>query len=83
MKIELEDSDIERIVERLFERLKPLLSNSHDSEDSKVMGVKELAGYLNVSKSWVYTKNHQNAIPYYKIGKYPRYKKGVILESGV
>ncbi len=42
MKIELEDSDIERIVERLFERLKPLFSSSRDSGDSKVMDVKEL-----------------------------------------
>ena len=39
MKTELEDSDIERIAERLFERLKPLLSNSRDSGDSKVMDV--------------------------------------------
>ena len=37
---EKEDSDIERIAERLFERLKPLFTSFLDSGDSKVMDVK-------------------------------------------
>mgnify|MGYP000344228362 FL=1 len=40
MKTELEDRDMERIAEKVVERLKPLFSNSRDSGDSKVMDVK-------------------------------------------
>ncbi len=44
------------------------------------MDVKGLAAYLNVNKQWVYEKTHQNIIPYYKVGKYPRYRKSKIDE---
>jgi excisionase family DNA binding protein len=80
MKIELETGDIERIVEKVVERLKPLLSNSHDSKDDELMDVKGLAGYLKVKKQWVYEKTHLGIIPYYKVGKYPRYRKSKIDE---
>ena len=79
MKIEINDSQlINEIVEKVVERLKPLLNNSPEGDE--LMGVKELAAYLNVNKQWVYEKTHLNAIPYYKVGKYPRYRKSKIDE---
>jgi len=79
MNIEIDDKVlIDTIVEKVVERLKPLLSNSHDSEDDELMDVKGLAGYLNVNKQWVYEKTHMGIIPYYKVGKYPRYRKSKI-----
>ena len=81
MKIEIDDSRlIDTIVEKVVERLKPLISNSHDSKGDELMDVKALADYLKVKKQWVYEKTHMNIIPYYKVGKYPRYKKSKIDE---
>jgi len=81
MKIEIDDSRlIDTIVEKVVERLKPLIGNSHDSRSDELMDVKALADYLKVKKQWVYEKTHMNIIPYYKVGKYPRYKKSKIDE---
>ena len=78
MKIELEAGDIERIAEKVFEKLRPLLNDSHDSKDDELMDVKGLADYLNVKKQWVYDKTHLGLIPHYKVGKYPRYRRAKI-----
>ena len=81
MKIEIDDTVlIDTIVEKVVESLKPLLSNSHDSKGDELMDVQALADYLKVKKQWVYEKTHMNIIPYYKVGKYPRYKKSKIDE---
>ncbi len=78
MKIELEVSDIERIAEKVTEQLKPLLKNSHDSKGDELMDVKSLANYLKVKESWVYEKVHKRGIPFYKAGKFPRFRKKFI-----
>ena len=44
-------------------------------EDDTIFDVEGLAQYLKVSKQWVYEKVHQNAIPHFKMGKYPRFRK--------
>ncbi len=59
MKIEIDDSQlINDIVEKVVERITPLLNNSHNSNDNELMDVKGLAAYLNVNKQWVYEKTH-------------------------
>jgi len=81
MKIEIDNAQlVNDIVEKVVERLKPLINNSHDSRGDELMDVKALADYLKVKKQWVYDKTHMNIIPYYKVGKYPRYKKSKIDE---
>ena len=81
MKIEIDNTNlINEIVEKVVERLKLLLNNSRNSIDDELMDVKGLSVYLNVSNQWVYEKTHINAIPYYKVGKYPRYRKSKIDE---
>ncbi len=81
MKIEIDDTVlIDKIVEKVVERLKPLISNSHDSKGDELMDVQALADYLKVKKQWVYEKTHMNIIPYFKVGKYPRYRKSKIDE---
>ena len=81
MKIEIDNAQlVNDIVEKVVERLKPLINNSHDSKGDELMDVKALADYLKVKKQWVYEKTHMNIIPYYKVGKYPRYKKSKIDE---
>ncbi len=76
MKIEIDDTVlIDTIVEKVFEKLKPLLNNSHDSKDNELMDVKGLAEYLKVKESWVYEKIHTKRIPFQKAGRFPRFRK--------
>ncbi len=76
MKIEIDNTQlINDIVEKVVEKLKPLLSNSHDSNDNELMDVKGLAEYLKVKESWVYEKIHTNKIPFQKAGRFPRFRK--------
>ena len=78
MKIELESSDIERIAEKVVEKLKPMLNGSHNPKDNELMTVNEVASYLKVKESWVYEKIHNRQIPYHKCGKFPRFRKKYI-----
>lgn len=77
MKSELEAADIERIVEKVVERLEPLL-NGNTTEEDIIFTVETLARHLQVSKQWVYERVHLNEIPYIKMGKFPRFKKSEI-----
>jgi len=76
MKIEIDDTVlIDTIVEKVVERLKPLLNNPHSANDDELMDVKELAKYLKVKESWVYEKIHTKKIPFQKAGRFPRFRK--------
>jgi excisionase family DNA binding protein len=78
MKTELERSDIEIIAQQLADKLKPLLCNSFKQTDDIIFDVKGLAQYLKVGVPWVYGQVHLKTIPYFKVGKYTRFKKAVI-----
>jgi|APSaa5957512535_1039671.scaffolds.fasta_scaffold253505_2 excisionase family DNA binding protein len=66
MKTELEDRDMERIAEKVVERLKPLLRNSRDSRDNELMSADEVARYLKAKKQSIYDKVHKRQIPFLK-----------------
>jgi excisionase family DNA binding protein len=78
MKTELEHNDIELIAQQLADKLKPLLCNSPKQIEDTVFDVKGLAQYLKVGVPWVYNQVHLKTIPYFKVGKYTRFKKSVI-----
>ncbi len=76
MKIEIDDSQlINDIVEKVVERLKPLLNNSHDSKNNELMTVDELANYLKAKKSTIYDKVHSKSIPFLKNGNALRFRR--------
>ncbi len=76
MKIEIDDAQlINDIVEKVVERLKPLLNSNHNSNGDELMDVKGLAEYLKVKESWVYEKIHTKQIPFQKAGRFPRFRK--------
>jgi excisionase family DNA binding protein len=76
MKTELEERDIEAIAQRVSEIIKPMLTHAQrQDEKDTVLDVKGLAEYLRVKESWVYQQIHAHSIPYFKVGKYPRFKK--------
>jgi excisionase family DNA binding protein len=78
MQVALDQNDIESIAEALFKRIKPLLSDRGTREEEVIFDVEGVAEYLHVDKSWVYKKVSLKEIPYFKIGKYPRFKKSHI-----
>ena len=62
-----------------MEMIRPIIKgSSEDKRDETVLNQDELAKYLKVSRSWVDQKISQNEIPYFKVGKYPRFKKAEI-----
>jgi excisionase family DNA binding protein len=81
MRTEFEEKDIEAIAQRVSELVKPLLSNGRRNEEKDtIFDVKGLAEYFRVKESWVYQRVHTNSIPYFKVGKYPRFRKRKIDE---
>jgi len=76
MKLELETGDIQAIATTVVEMLKPFLKQSGRSEAKDIIfNVEGLAKYIEVDSSWVYKQVSLKTIPYFKIGKYPRFKK--------
>ena len=79
MKINLEQEDLKLIAKDVAETLKPLLKNNKKSGDSNmVFDVKGLAEYLKVKDTWIYNQVGLKTIPYFKCGKYLRFKKSNI-----
>jgi len=79
LKIELEMQDIQAIASAVIEMLKPMLSGNgrHDTADI-IFTAETLAEYLHVDTSWVYKQVSLKTIPYFKSGKYTRFKKSLI-----
>jgi excisionase family DNA binding protein len=77
MLIELDNNDYDNIADKVMERLKPLLKANflRSEQEDIIFTVDELASYLKVTKSWVYERTHLNEIPYYKVGKFIRFRK--------
>ncbi len=70
-----EQEDIQAIAHEIVSLLKPHIENNKSDIQDILFDIDGLSKYLNVKKQWVYDKVHQDAIPYYKVGKYPRFKK--------
>jgi excisionase family DNA binding protein len=78
VKAELEVADIEAIAKKVAELVGPLVRNCNGKEQDTIFDVSGLARYLKVDKSWVYNQVHLKNIPYFKCGKYTRFKKSAI-----
>lgn len=77
MKIEIEQQDIQAIAERVLELLRPLLARN-GKQDDIILTPESLAEYLQVDTSWVYKQVSLKTIPYFKSGKYTRFKRATI-----
>jgi excisionase family DNA binding protein len=79
MKSQFELEDYKAISSTVVETLKPLLcACSGKKSDDGIMGVKDLAIYLGVNQSWVQKKVALKEIPYFKCGKYNRFRKSAV-----
>jgi excisionase family DNA binding protein len=76
VKTELESQDIQAIASQVVEMLRPLLAQKGKGEvEDKIFSVEALAEYLGVSLSWVYKQTSFKAIPHFKVGNHPRFRK--------
>jgi excisionase family DNA binding protein len=79
MKLQFEITDINQIAQEVAKLLKPHLNgNSAKAADDSILDPDQLAAYLNIPKSKVYKDVQNNALPYFKHGKYLRFRKSDI-----
>lgn len=78
LKSELEKEDKQEIAKEVVEMLIPFLSNIKQEGKDTIFDVAGLAGYLHIDKSWIYKQVSLRAIPFFKAGKYTRFRKSVI-----
>ena len=79
MKTQFEKEDIQAIAEAVIEMLRPLVKHNVKAKaDGTVFDVQGLAHYLKVDESWIYKQVSLKAIPYFKCGKYTRFKRSAI-----
>jgi excisionase family DNA binding protein len=79
MNFEFEAKDIELIAKRVAEVLQPLLLSIRPREnEDHLFDVKGLSQYLQVNPSWIYKQVSLKAIPYFKSGKYVKFRKATI-----
>jgi excisionase family DNA binding protein len=78
-EIQIDPKELAREVSaEILRVIKPLLKTS-DSEDS-ILTVKVLSEFLEVSPQWIYDRVQLNEIPYYKRGKFLRFRKSKIVK---
>ena len=70
------DEPRQQITQDVIHALKPFL-NSRGGDDL-VLDVEGLAKYLQVDESWVYKQVSLKTIPYFKTGKYTRFRKAAV-----
>ena len=75
MKFEIEPRDIESIAQRIAEIVRPLVLHQKENEKDVIFDVSGLAGYFHVNRGWVYKQVSLKAIPFFKAGKFPRFRK--------
>jgi len=76
MNIAFENSDFDVIAQKVVELLKPFLTgNSRNEDKDTIFTPQTLSKYLQVDTSWVYKQVSLKTLPYFKSGKYTRFKK--------
>ncbi len=76
MKTLLEPEDVLSIAEKVVEMLRPLIPTG--SQEDALFDKKGLAEYLRVDVSWIDKAITNRTIPYFKMGKYTRFRKSHI-----
>ncbi len=78
----LEEKDLkvfkDAIREVVKEEIKHLFKEIPTGDNEKVFTVSDLAEYLKVEESWIYKQVSLRAIPFFKLGKYVRFRKSEI-----
>ncbi len=80
-KFQLEEGELEVLAEIMISKLLPHLEQlAQKRTSSKLMTVKEVASFLNVSSSWVYDQVRERKIPFVQAESWrgPRFHQATI-----
>jgi excisionase family DNA binding protein len=80
MKIELTlpDDIVKALSKEICLELGAFQAGSKQKPEDTIFDVEGLAKYLLVSNQWVYDRVIAKGIPYFKVGRYNRFKKSAI-----
>ena len=73
------EADIAFIKLQLKKVLQPTLPATASSDDS-ILSVKEVAAFLSVEPAAIYAMCTKGELPFYRVGKFYRFKKAEILQ---
>lgn len=69
----------EEVADKIIKKLTPiLLSDKENNSKDTIFDVIGLAEYLHIDKSWIYKQVSLRTIPFFKAGKYTRFRKSDI-----
>lgn len=80
MRIEFEKQDIEMLTKEILEGIKRSIHSNREDDQDKIFDCGDLAIYLGVKVSWVRTHIVSSTIPFFKVGKYIRFRQSSIDE---
>jgi len=69
---------VDQIADKVIEKLKPIIPVDGKIVGETIYTPETLAEYLQVDTSWVYRQVSEKNIPYFKNGKYVRFRKSSI-----
>jgi excisionase family DNA binding protein len=77
-ELTLPDELVEQIADKVAEKIKPSITGNGKHDEVSIFTPDTLSKYLCVDVSWVYRQVSDKNIPYFKNGKYVRFKKSSI-----
>ena len=78
IQVTLPDTLIDRIADKVFDRIKTYLQAQNRKEDNTIMDVKGVSEYLGVTESWVREQSRNGKIPCFKTGNTWKFHKSKI-----
>jgi len=57
------------------------VKSSDTKSSERLVGVEELAYYLGVPKSWIYSRTRINELPCYQVGKYIKFRISEVMAT--
>ena len=75
MEFRLEPSDIDRLADAVTARLLKTQTPNTTPEPDKLMDIPALMEYLGMSDRWVMQEIAEFRLPYFKIGRYIKFRK--------
>ena len=76
-ELTLPDDIVKVIAREVAVALKPLIV-AREKEPDAILSPVQLADLLGVPKGWIYERVSRGELPYFKAGKYLRFRKSVI-----
>ncbi len=79
MEIKINETELAaKIAAIVIEAITPLIAQAKSPSDDNIFDVRSLAAFLKVDAGWIYRQIHKKNIPFFKAGKYVRFRKSEI-----